>query len=89
MGLEVVEAMRAGFESSADRLPERMLAAIEAAQAAGGGRNGSRSAALYVAKKGGLVGGKAATVNRPIGPQRRPVWEIGKLRTVWALEPGG
>jgi len=48
-GEEVVRAMARAFEASADlELPERLLQALEAGQAAGGDRRGRQSAALQV-----------------------------------------
>ncbi|MDR5696778.1 MAG: DUF1028 domain-containing protein [Armatimonadota bacterium] len=57
-GPEVVSAMAKAFEAGAGRpLPERLLAALEAGQHAGGDRRGQQSAALYVVKEGGSYGG--------------------------------
>ena len=53
----VVDAMAGAFESSGVALPERMLGAIRAGEAAGGDSRGQQSAALYVAKDGGSFGG--------------------------------
>lgn len=48
-GPETVDAMVAAFEAAAAlELPERLLAALEAAQAAGGDKRGKQSAALKV-----------------------------------------
>jgi uncharacterized Ntn-hydrolase superfamily protein len=51
-GPEVIEAMASAFERSAGSLAERMLAALEAGQGAGGDRRGQQSAALLVVQKG-------------------------------------
>lgn len=49
-GPEVLEAMAAAFEGSAElELSERLLRALEAGQAAGGDKRGKQSAALLVA----------------------------------------
>lgn len=50
-GPEVVEAMASAFEKSAGSLAERLVAALEAGQAAGGDRRGQQSAALLVVQK--------------------------------------
>jgi uncharacterized Ntn-hydrolase superfamily protein len=52
-GPEVVDAMAAAFESTTGSLGERLLAALEAGQEAGGDRRGRQSAALLVVQKGG------------------------------------
>ena len=57
-GPEVIEAMSLTFETTNDRLPERMLASLEAGQASGGQKSGKQSAAVYVAKEGGFKGGE-------------------------------
>lgn len=49
VGSDTVEMMAIRFEQSADKdLPERLLLALEAGQAAGGDKRGKQSAALYV-----------------------------------------
>jgi uncharacterized Ntn-hydrolase superfamily protein len=49
MGEQVVEAMAKAFEDSAEEeLPERLMRALEAGQAAGGDRRGRQSAGLLV-----------------------------------------
>ncbi|TVS03829.1 MAG: DUF1028 domain-containing protein [Rhodobacteraceae bacterium] len=47
-GPEVLEALRAGFLDTTGPLPERLLAALRSAEAAGGDRRGLQSAALLV-----------------------------------------
>ena len=49
---EVVQAMRLAFVESNAGLPERLLAALEAGQAAGGDRRGQQAAALIVEQLG-------------------------------------
>jgi uncharacterized Ntn-hydrolase superfamily protein len=49
-GPEVVEAMARSFESSSGPLAERLLAALEAGQAAGGDKRGVQSASLLVVR---------------------------------------
>lgn len=50
-GPQVVEAMAEAYRSTSGPLPERMVAALEAGQQAGGDRRGKQSAALYVARE--------------------------------------
>jgi uncharacterized Ntn-hydrolase superfamily protein len=49
---EVIHAMRRAFLETDDALPERMLVALEAGQAAGGDRRGQQAAALIVEQLG-------------------------------------
>lgn len=49
---EVVPAMQRAFINTAAALPERMLAVLEAGQAAGGDRRGQQAAALIVERLG-------------------------------------
>ncbi|MGQ0765988.1 MAG: DUF1028 domain-containing protein [Gemmatimonadota bacterium] len=54
-GKGVVDAMVEAFESSTGHLSLRLLAAIEAGQAAGGDTRGMQSAAMLIVRKGGGV----------------------------------
>jgi len=54
-GEEVVNGMVRGFETTEGRLALRLVAALEAGQAAGGDKRGMQSAALIVVKKDGGV----------------------------------
>lgn len=57
-GRAVVEGLAAGFRASVGQpLAERLLAALERAQEAGGDRRGQESAALLVVREGGGYGG--------------------------------
>ncbi|MGQ0568054.1 MAG: DUF1028 domain-containing protein [Armatimonadota bacterium] len=56
-GEAVVRSMAETFEGAGAPLPERLLAALAAGQAAGGDSRGQQSAALYVAKEKGSYGG--------------------------------
>ena len=54
-GPGVVEAMVAAFENTKGHLSYRLLAALDAAQAAGGDKRGMQSAAILIVKKNGGV----------------------------------
>lgn len=54
-GPEVVDGMVEAFESTEGHLSFRLLAALEAGQAAGGDRRGMQSAAMLIVKKNGGV----------------------------------
>ncbi len=52
---EVVNAMVAAFENTSGHLSMRLMAALEAGQAAGGDKRGMQSAAMLIVKKDGGV----------------------------------
>ena len=56
-GEEVVDAMASALEETEGVLAERLLAALEAGQAAGGDRRGRQAAALLVVREGWGYGG--------------------------------
>jgi uncharacterized Ntn-hydrolase superfamily protein len=56
-GAQVVEEIATAFTQTPGELAERLLAALQAGDAAGGDRRGRQSAALYVARAGGSYGG--------------------------------
>jgi uncharacterized Ntn-hydrolase superfamily protein len=79
----VVEALAAAYTDAARAkkpLAERLLAALEAAQAAGGDRRGVQSAALLVVKPGGGYGGTGdAVVDLRVDDSRDPIGELRRL----------
>jgi uncharacterized Ntn-hydrolase superfamily protein len=80
-GAAVVDALVETFEAARDApLPERLLRALEAGQAAGGDRRGQQSAALLV--HGPL---EPAYVDLRVDDHDAPVDE---LRRLWALAAG-
>jgi uncharacterized Ntn-hydrolase superfamily protein len=56
-GSQVVQALAQAFSNQRGVLAERLLAALQAGDAAGGDQRGRQSAALYVARAGGSYGG--------------------------------
>ncbi|HXV86101.1 MAG TPA: DUF1028 domain-containing protein [Gemmatimonadales bacterium] len=54
-GPQVVDSMLAAFQHTQGHLSFRLLAALEAGQAAGGDRRGMQSAAMVIVRKGGGV----------------------------------
>jgi uncharacterized Ntn-hydrolase superfamily protein len=57
-GRAVVEGLASGFQATrGERLADRLLAALDGAQLAGGDRRGQESAALLVVREGGGYGG--------------------------------
>jgi uncharacterized Ntn-hydrolase superfamily protein len=86
VGAETVEAMARAFESSKGELPGRLVAALEAGQAAGGDRRGRESAALLVVRKGAGYGGKGDRwVDLRVDDHPEPVAELRRLLNVHQL----
>lgn len=82
-GPQVVEAMAKAFESTTGPLAERMLAALDAAQAAGGDVRGAQSAALVVAKPlAGAAGFADRVVDLRVDDNRAPLSELRRLLTM-------
>jgi len=79
-GAAVVDAMAQTFERTAGALPERLLAALEAGQAAGGDSRGQQSAALYVVKEKGSYGGFIDRyIDLRVDDHPTPIVELRKL----------
>jgi uncharacterized Ntn-hydrolase superfamily protein len=83
---DVLPAMRRAFLDSAAPLPERMMAALEAAQAAGGDRRGQQAAALVV-EQIGAAGRSREGIDRicdlRVDDHPEPIIELRRLLTVW------
>src|SRR5512139_764295 len=82
-GPEVVEAMRAAWDASANEpdLARRLLAAIVAGDEAGGDKRGRQSAALLVVRDGaGYGGGDDVAVDLRVDDHPDPCTELGRLR---------
>ena len=74
------DALAETFEASTGPLAERLLACLDAAQAAGGDRRGQQSAALLVVEKGGGYAGLSDTlVDLRVDDHVRPLEEIRRL----------
>ena len=79
-GPEVVQAMTASFESSSGALADRLLAALDAAQAAGGDARGMQCAALVVARPlAGSGGFSDRVVDLRVDDHDAPLVEIRRL----------
>ena len=82
VGEEVVEAMRTAWEDSADepRLARRLLAALQAGDAAGGDSRGRQSAALFVVKdEAGYDGRDDVAVDLRVDDHTDPCVELERL----------
>lgn len=87
---ETVSAMAAAYEASANlpHLADRVIAALAAAQAAGGDSRGKQSAALYVVReKGGYSGFNDRLIDLRVDDHAEPIAELRRLmelhRQVW------
>ena len=77
---ETVEGLARAYEETAGRpLAERLLAALAAAQAAGGDRRGQQSAGLLVARHGGGYEGFDVAVDLRTDDHPEPVAELARL----------
>jgi uncharacterized Ntn-hydrolase superfamily protein len=87
-GEQVVKAMAQAFESTKGELAERLMAALEAGESAGGDARGKQSAALLVVRKGGGYGGfDDRYIDLRVDDHPEPVKELRRLLTMklaWA-----
>ena len=87
VGPEVVDAMAASFEASNGPLAERLMDALDAAEAAGGDARGKQSGAiLVVAPRAGSGGFSDRVVDIRVDDHARP---LGELRRVLNLFRSG
>lgn len=79
-GEAVVGAMEGSFAASSSPLPERLVAALHAGQAAGGDSRGQQSAALLIVKeKGGYGGFTDREIDLRVDDHPTPIAEVGRL----------
>jgi len=81
-GPEVVEAMKAAWDASADEsdLARRLVAALVAGDQAGGDKRGRQSAALLVVREGAGYGGNDdVAVDLRVDDHTDPITELGRL----------
>ena len=79
-GAEVVDNMADAFEKTTGTLAERLLAALEAGEAAGGDRRGRQSAALLVVQKGAGRGtNDDIAVRLHVDDHPTPIQELRRL----------
>src|SRR5438552_9898372 len=77
---ETVDAIAETFEGSSGPLAERLLACLDAAQAAGGDRRGQQSAALLVVERnGGYAGLSDEVVDLRVDEHPRPLEELRRI----------
>ncbi|MFQ6013515.1 MAG: DUF1028 domain-containing protein [Thermoplasmata archaeon] len=83
---DVVHDMARAYEEAEDALPERLLAALQAGQAAGGDRRGQQSAALLVVRAGGSYGGFTDRyIDVRVDDHPAPIEELRRIFHVYDL----
>jgi uncharacterized Ntn-hydrolase superfamily protein len=86
MNADVLPAMRRAFLAAAAPLPERMVAALEAAQAAGGDRRGQQAAALVIEQLGAAQRfreGVDRICDLRVDDHPEPIVELRRLLALW------
>jgi uncharacterized Ntn-hydrolase superfamily protein len=80
-GEAVVDEMAKAFEKGAGQpLADRLVAALQAGQAAGGDKRGQQSAALLVVReKGGFMGGNDRFIDLRVEDHEKPIDELARL----------
>ena len=79
-GPETLDAMEASFVSTTGELSDRLIAALEAGDAAGGDSRGKQSAAILVVKPGGGYGGDTDRyLDLRVDDHQDPVNKLSKL----------
>ena len=82
-GPQVLDMMARTFRSAEGSLAERLLAALQAGEEAGGDARGREAAALLVVKGGGgYLGGNDRLVDLRVDDHVAPVRELGRLYAV-------
>lgn len=79
-GPAVVDGMAKAFEESTGTLAERMLAALDAGQAAGGDKRGMQSAALLIVREGWGYGGQNDRyIDLRVDDHENPIKELRRV----------
>jgi len=79
-GPEVVQEMVRAFEETEGHLSFRLLAALEAGQAAGGDRRGMQSAAMLIVKEdGGVWLNNDVVLRLQVDDHDQPIGELRRL----------
>ena len=84
---ETVDAMAEAFEATQGILGERLMAALEAGQAAGGDSRGMQSAAILVVReKGGYGGFNDVYCDLRVDDHESPIAELRRIFDMWKGE---
>lgn len=79
VGPEVIDNMASAFENADGSLYERLFAALEAADAAGGDARGRQSARLFVSKEGAGPPGTNQVIDITIEDHENPIREMARI----------
>ncbi|MBK5113874.1 MAG: DUF1028 domain-containing protein [Candidatus Heimdallarchaeota archaeon] len=83
VGPEVIEEMASAFENTDGSLKEKLFAALQAGDNAGGDARGKQSARLLVMKKGGGMGGVGdIVIDIVTEDHEEPVKEVGRILSI-------
>jgi uncharacterized Ntn-hydrolase superfamily protein len=86
-GERVVKQMLAAFQKTRGKLAERLIAALEAGQRAGGDTRGQQSAALLVVReKSDIDGVGDVYVDLRVDDHKTPIAELRRLYGIWETE---
>jgi uncharacterized Ntn-hydrolase superfamily protein len=87
-GEAVIAEMAKAFEESSDRLAWRLLAALEAAEKAGGDSRGKQSAAILVVRdKAGYSGFNDRMIDFRVDDHATPVQELARILSLQMKQP--
>lgn len=85
-GPQVLESMAKAFETQRGELVDKLLAALEAGERAGGDRRGKQSAAVVVLRpNGGYLGLSDIYVDIRVDDHPEPVAELRRIFKIWEL----
>lgn len=88
VGEQVINAMASAFEKASGELVDKLIAALEAGDRAGGDRRGRQSAALIVLRRCGGYGGCREGVGRyvdiRVDDHQDPVAEVKRIFGLWS-----
>lgn len=77
---DTTDAMAEAYQTTRGAFPDRLIAALEAGQAAGGDRRGQQSAAILVVReRGGYGGGTDRLLDLHIEDHETPITELRRL----------
>jgi uncharacterized Ntn-hydrolase superfamily protein len=83
---DTVDAMADAFEATEGGLPEKLLAALQAGNEAGGDQRGEQGAALYVAKpEGGYDGGNDRWIDVRVDDHDHPIDELERVFRIYDI----
>ena len=81
-----IDAMGDAFEATDGGLPEKLLAALQAGNEAGGDQRGEQGAALYVAKpEGGYDGGNDRWIDVRVDDHEHPIDELERVFRIYDI----